>query len=481
MKCRLLILITIIIAFSVFSCSTPPRETSAVENENSSEEPVIENLRNIQNSFRAVSAEVLPAVVEVAVVEIKKQLMPEGEDTPLWPWNFGPSEPGEGPKEQEFRNEGFGSGVIVRKEENKVYILTNNHVVGDADEIEITFYDKRNYPGKIVGKDDRKDLALVVIETDEEDIPVARLGDSDSLFVGDWVLAIGNPFGFNSTVTAGIVSAKGRSGPTEISNYIQTDASINQGNSGGALVNIDGEVVGINTWIAAPTGGNIGLGFSIPINNAKKAIDDFIHYGEVEYGWLGVSIADPLPSLAKEMNLNSKNGAFIYHVFRDSPADKGGLQPGDYVIRLNDIKIMNANQLVMFVGEFPPNKKAEFTIIRGGEVTTIELKIGKRQDRESITALNKKLWPGIAVVPMNDEIKKELSIPESIEGVFVSEVQNKTKIQIAGIKLGDIITEINEIPVKNVMDFYQILNDIKNKEVKIRYYREGSESVLLLE
>ena len=479
-----LVFIGIIIGFSIslvsFSCSTKIPSNDSVYADDDLPVATIKNLETIQNSFRAVSAEVLPVVVEVSVVEIKRQAVPDGGGSPSWPWNFGPSDPEESPREREFRNEGLGSGVIVRKEGRTFYVLTNDHVVGDADEIEISTYDGTVYKAEIVGIDDRRDLALVSFNGNGDDIPIARLGDSDDLYVGDWVLAIGNPFGFNSTVTAGIVSAKGRSGPTEISSYIQTDASINQGNSGGALVNIYGEVIGINTWIAAPNGGNIGLGFSIPINFAKKAIDDFIRLGEVEYGWLGVSIADPFSTFLEEMELSGVSGAFVYHVFLDSPADKGGLRPGDLIIELNGVSIKDANKLVRYVGDLPPNEEAVFVIIREGKELTLPVLIGRRKDRDSIAALNRKLWPGISVIPLTDELKDELDMPPGIAGVAVREVENKTKMHIGGLRLGDVITSINSVSIENVMDFYRALNDIQSKDYEISYFRDGNEQTVTI-
>jgi S1-C subfamily serine protease len=229
---------------------------------------------DLQNAFRQVSQKVLPVVVEIDVVNIieRKTINPFEYffRFPGTPNNVEPQQT------QKFRQEGLGSGVIVERRGKKVYILTNNHVVGEADEIKVNLYDGRSFPAKLVGKDPLKDLALISIET-KEDVPIATMGNSDDVYVGDWVLAIGNPLGFESTVTAGIISAKGRSGTGQsFTDYIQTDAAINPGNSGGALVNLKGEVIGINTFIASNSGGNIGLGFAIPINNARRAIDDFI-------------------------------------------------------------------------------------------------------------------------------------------------------------------------------------------------------------
>ncbi|MEW5814884.1 MAG: trypsin-like peptidase domain-containing protein, partial [Spirochaetota bacterium] len=255
----------------------------------------------LQNSFREIAAKVLPVVVEVDVVDVLKQNAPQFSSP--FDFFFSPrQDENQNPQEREYKRYGLGSGVMIRKIGDKVYVLTNNHVVGQAEEIKVKLEDRRQFKAKIVGKDEKKDLALIVFET-KENVPIAEMGDSSRLKVGDWVLAVGNPLGFESTVTAGIVSAVGRksqlgSDVATFTDYIQTDAAINQGNSGGALVNLAGQVVGLNTWIASPSGGSIGIGFAIPINNAKKAIEDFISQGRIEYGWLGINIGDAAPETA---------------------------------------------------------------------------------------------------------------------------------------------------------------------------------------
>jgi Do/DeqQ family serine protease len=481
-----LVLVGIILGFVIamlsFSCSTGIASDKTAYAE---DKPItsLEDLEDIQNSFRGVAKRVLPTVVQIRVVEVAKQTVPEGDDFPFFPWNFGPSEPDDSlPKEHEFRNQGIGSGVIVRKNGKEIYVLTNNHVIGEADEIELTLYDDREFEATLVGTDNRKDLALLKFESRDDSIPVATIGDSSSLYVGDWVLAIGNPFGYDSTVTAGIVSAKGRRGPTEnISDFIQTDAAINQGNSGGALVNIRGELVGINTWITTPTGGSIGLGFAIPINNAKKAINDFIEYGKVEYGWLGVSIGDPLASVAKQMNIEGKNGAFIYHVFEGSPADKGGMLPGDYITSIEGKKIKDANMLVQTVGDLEAGETVHFELIRYGEPSSLDITIGLRADARTISSKNKNLWPGLSVIPLTQDFRKQLDLPSSLDGLLVREIEPRTKLDVAGIKLGDIITRINDTKLKTVMDFYRVINNENADELRFHFVREDNEYNIAIE
>jgi Do/DeqQ family serine protease len=467
------VLVGFALSFVIFGCSTDMKtgETAYAQEQDKADDS-IESLRHMQNSFRSVADRVLPVVVELKVVEIVKQQAPQQRG---WPWDFlFPDENQGNGEEREFRSQGLGSGVIVKKKGDSYYVLTNDHVVGEADEIKVVLHDESEYTATLVGKDPRKDLALVEFKT-KDDIPLAELGDSDELRVGDWVLAVGSPFGFVSSVTAGIVSAKGRSGPqNNISDFIQTDAAINRGNSGGALVNIEGELVGINTWIAAPTGGSIGLGFAIPINNAKKAIDDFIEKGKVEYGWLGVTVTDVSDELAEEMEIEDVDGAFIHNVYIDSPAAKGGILPGDFVTKIDGRAVKNRDELVRVVGDLEAGERTDFTLYRYGEEETVEVKIGRRKDQEAILSQQNKLWPGMIVVPLGDEIRKEMEIDTAQDGVVVANVEKQTKPYIGGVRPYDIITKINDTEIEGIMDFYLAINDSSTNRFEIGYIREGS-------
>jgi serine protease Do len=442
-------------------------------------------LEQIQYSFRQVAQSVLPVVVEINTVEVVSQTVPRVQS----PFDFffgpGPGAPG-GAEEREFRRPGLGSGVLVRKDGDKVYVLTNNHVVGEADEINIRLYDSREFTGKLVGTDPRRDLAVVVFETREE-IPIASLGNSDQLQVGDLVLAVGNPFGFESTVTSGIISALGRqadngSSIASFTDYIQTDAAINPGNSGGALANLSGEVIGINTWIASQTGQSIGLGFAVPINNAKKAIDDFITKGRVEYGWLGVQIGDLNPQLypgfAQAFGLEKQAGAFVFNIFKGSPAYKAGIRPGDYVIRVGGRTVDSADTLTKIVGNLPPGDPSVFEFIRGGKTMTLSIKLSVREEEKEIAAQSKNLWPGIYVSELSEDIRKQLELPATVKGLVIRFVVEETPAAIAGFKQGDVITQINNRSVGGVLDFYNAINDDSRKELMMRLHREGSEILL---
>ena len=488
-KDRIILFLAVILFFS--SCSA--YSEGIAENSNNTVKPVegaqagkdqglegssgVSALEELQYSFRSIASSVLPVVVQINVVEVVTQQTPEG----VSPWDFffgpGPNSPDKGaPQEREFRRPGLGSGVIVRKDGKKVYVLTNNHVVGEADEISILLHDQRTFTGKLVGKDERKDLALVVFES-KDDIPVAVLGASDALMVGDWAVAVGNPLGLESTVTVGIISALGRRGGpgNNISDFIQTDAAINPGNSGGALVNLKGQVIGINTWIASTTGSYIGFGFAIPINNAKKDIEDFIEHGAVQYGWLGVSIRDPLPGMRSEMILEGIDGGMAINVYKGSPADKGDIQPGDYITSINGRKIKDANDLVLVVGDLPAKEVAEFDVIRNGKEVELSVKIAVREEEQEIISQSKNMWPGMLTISSKDAAMSSNVKQEPFEGVQIVVVYNDSPAAIAGLKQSDIIKEINDIKINNALEFFKAINDKEKEEIRFKISRQDTE------
>ena len=448
-------------------------------------EPIAPTLEQIQYSFREVAQAALPIVVEINTVEVITQRIPRMQSP--WDFFFGPGTPDQGDsQEREFRQPGLGSGVIVRKNGNRVYVLTNNHVAGQAQEISINLYDGREYKGNLVGSDPRRDLALVTFET-RDDVPVALLGDSDHLQVGDLVLAVGNPFGFESTVTMGIISALARqaSGGAQIANltdYIQTDASINPGNSGGALVNLRGEVIGINTWIASRTGSSAGLGFAVPINNAKKTIEELIAKGRVEYGWLGVQIGDldeqRFPDFREQFEIGDARGAFVFNVFKGSPAYSAGVRPGDYITRVGQRNVRNADELTKIVGNLPPENDYEVRLLRDGDPVSLSIRLAIRAEDKEIAQQNKNLWPGMYIAPLVPDLRKQLSIPERLRGVLVTIVQEGSPSATAGFRQGDVVLKIDEKDVSDASDFYRLLNASSGREVMIRAYRQETEVVI---
>ena len=420
----------------------------------------------LQNSFRSISNTMLPAVVEVDVTETKTYTDPFGGMSNPFEFFFGSprgknNEDDSKKNQREYESKGLGSGVIVRKTGNTYYVLTNNHVA-------------REFEGKLVGADSRIDVALVSFESKDSSIPVAKLGDSDKVQPGDICMAFGAPLGYSQSVTQGIISAVGRSEShmSAISDYIQTDAAINQGNSGGPLVNIYGEVIGINTWIASASGGSVGLGFAIPINNLKSAIDSFIKKGKVVYGWVGVSLVDVTNEYKEELGVGDTVGAFAAEVFSNSPAFKGGIKPGDYIIEVNGKKVKSTNQLVRDIGSLEAGSTANFTVIRGGKkLTDIVVKIEERANESDIN--NSRMWPGFIASPLTDKAREQLKIDDKkIKGVIATNVEEKSPAASLRIQNGDVITAVNGKKVTNLAEFYEELAAAQ-KSVNFDIYSNG--------
>jgi serine protease Do len=444
--------------------------------------------RSFQDQFRWVSTQTLPVVVEINVVNhVTRRVQPNPFD-----FFFGRPDTTR-PQEQEYAMRGMGSGVIVGRDGDTVYVLTNNHVAGEADEIEVGLYDGRTFSAELVGGDDLIDLAMLSFETEEE-VPIAALGDSDSLEPGDWVFAVGNPLGFQSSITAGIVSATARvadssSGMSGVTDYIQTDAAINRGNSGGALVNLDGEVVGINTWIASNSGGSIGLGFAIPVNNARRAIEDFIESGEVVYSWLGVQVSTLSPEFADEFfsaegsgifglgrdDTPVPAGAFVTATYDQSPAERSGLRPGDLIVSVDGKTIADSTSLVRTVAQLEPGKTVPFVVIRGDEEITVPVETGRR---DTAALEESDLWPGISVQPITDDLRERLEIGRGTRGVLVAGVYQGSHAQESGLQRGDVILAINGREVTSISDFYRVLGEVDNEEVQFRILRNGRQLIL---
>jgi Do/DeqQ family serine protease len=442
----------------------------------SSAQSGLQELKDMQDAFHVVAAKVVPTVVEIHVVDITR--------APAFtfnPFDFGTNPP----RTREYRQQALGSGVIIERRGDTVYVLTNNHVAGSAAEIQVQLSDNRTFPAKLVGKDENKDLALVSFTTRDQ-VPIAELGDSDAVQVGDWVLAIGNPLGFTGTVTSGIVSAVGRAS-TEggsaagFTDYIQTDAAINQGNSGGALVNIEGQVIGINTWIASTSGGNVGLGFAIPINSAKKDINDFITKGKVEYGWMGVTIGDASSALAKDMNLPASGGALVSGVFINGPAARAGLLPGDYVTAIGGTNMKNTAQLLQIIGNLTPGQTAELALIRNGRPLTLRVTLATRASESTLNNQANAIWPGFAVDSLSPDIRSALNLPNNVTGAVVLSVPDNSLGANAGLQQGDVITRIGNDRVANGADFFRYLNlNASKNSIDLTVNRGGGSMVLTL-
>jgi len=449
------------LAFLSFSCSTPGSRAQAQQNKVTVPEDALAVAESLQTAFRSVSEKMLPSVIELKTVSVRRHQTPNFNGIP-WEFFFGPRNRGDNGQEREYRSQGLGSGIIVRNKNGVYYALTNHHVVDDATEIRVATKDGKEYPAELVGSDERKDLAMISFKTSDS-YPLAVLGNSDAVAVGDWAIAIGNPLGeqFSFSVTMGIVSAVGRTGGPggNINDFIQTDAPINQGNSGGPLVNIRGEVIGINTWIASNItgGGNVGLGFAIPINNVKRSIDEFIETGTTSYGWLGVSLMEPGKETIEGLGLENKRGALASQVFLDSPADKGGIKPGDFITHVNGKEARGVQQLQMIVGDLKPGDNAKFTVIRDKQQREISVRIETRTDQ--VASDNKKLWPGVSVVPLNEQIKQTLELDKDAKGLFVAQVISGSPADIVGLRQGDRITAINGQNINDIASFYKALRD----------------------
>jgi len=463
------------LAFLSLTCSTPGPKARAQENASVViSQDSLAVAEGLQNAFRAVSDKVLPSVVEIKTVSIQRQQAQNFNGIP-WDFFFGPRngpDQNEG-QEREYRSQGLGSGIIVRLNGDRYYVLTNNHVVDGASEIRVTSRDGKEYPAELVGKDSRRDLAVVSFKTNDY-FPLAALGNSDDVHVGDWSIAMGNPLGtqFAFSVTMGIVSAVGRTGGPggNINDFIQTDAPINQGNSGGPLVNIRGEVIGINTWIASNnSGGSVGLGFAIPINNVKRTMDELIRTGSMSDGWLGVSLGDLDNETLEAMNLSGKRGAMAYQVFLGSPAEKAGIRAGDFITAVDGREIRNSTMLTQAVGNTRPGDTAVFTVIRDGTSRNFTVRIEARTDE--LAADSKKLWPGVTVVPLTDQVRSSLRLDSNAQGLYVANITPETPAAIIGLQRGDRITHINETPVKDLLSFYKVLREQTDRELWFTFIR----------
>jgi len=459
------------LAFLSFSCSTPKAQAKAQENPVIIPEDALKIAEGLQTVFRSVSDKVLPSVVELKTVSVRRQQIPNIPGIP-WDFFFGPRD--RGGQDRERRAEGLGSGIIVRNKDGVYYILTNHHVVEGASEIKVSTRNGKEYTGTLVGSDERKDLAMVSFKTNDS-YPLAALGDSDKVAVGDWAIAMGNPLGeqFSFSVTMGIVSALGRTGGPggNINDFIQTDAPINQGNSGGPLVNIRGEIIGINTWIASNTtgGGNVGLGFAIPINNTKRSIDEFISKGSISYGWLGVLLMEPGKETAEALGLDGKKGALAAQVFIDSPADKGGIKPGDFITHVNGKEVRGVQQIQLIVGDLKPGDKAAFTVIRDKKAVDFQVRIEARTDQAA--ANNSKLWPGLSVIPLNDQLREALELDKDVKGLFVSDVTSGSPADVIGLKRGDRIMSVNGEKIGDIAAFFKTLREKTGNELWFGFQR----------
>ena len=385
------------------------------------------------------------------------------------------------PKEREYKQESLGSGSIITTEG---FILTNHHVVGDADKIIVKLYDGRELEAKLVGTDPQSDIAVIRVQ--EKNLPILPMGNSDDIQVGESVIAIGNPFGLTQTVTFGIVSAKGRSniGIADYEDFIQTDAAINPGNSGGPLLNLNGEIVGVNTAIFSRSGGYQGIGFAVSVNMARRMMEELIQTGAVSRGWLGVSIQDVTPELSKVFQLEDTKGSLITGVMPDTPAQASGVQKGDVIIELNGKKIRDSNHLRNEVANAKVGTNVKVKLIRRGKTLNVSVALGKRPDKmEEVASVQDEDEQilGITVQELTPELAERLG-HDSISGVVVSKIDPDSSAGKAGLRPGMLIQEINQQNVTNVKEFKSLMQSIDpEKGVLLLVQTRGGSRYVFLE
>ena len=431
--------------------------------------PAVNNVHafSAPESFSELAEAARPGVVNIRTVKTIKGGSPVfrhffgnphgGKRNPFDEF-FGPFK-GDG-QQRDFKQRSLGSGFLI---DDNGFIVTNNHVIDDADQIKVIMADDKEFDAELVGRDPKTDLALIRIQG-AKNLSHLELGDSEKLKVGTWVVAIGSPFGLEQTVTAGIVSAKGRiigSGPYD--DFIQTDASINPGNSGGPLLNMEGEVVGINTAIIAS---GQGIGFAIPINLAKGIIDQLKDRGEVTRGWLGVGIQDLTPELADYYGLKAEKGVLVTQVFEGDPADKAGLKVNDIILSVDGQSLSTGRDLSAKIANTPVGHKTKLELIREGKKKTLMVTLAKRDDEEKIVATqnrdNDEL--GIEVTDLDSDIARRFGIDGKENGVLVTDVKDDSLAREADVRPGDIIKEINRIVVKDRNDFVRLMKTSKDSE-----------------
>ncbi|MCG7854079.1 MAG: DegQ family serine endoprotease [Methanosarcinaceae archaeon] len=449
-----------------------------------------ESLRMMGKTFASVAKRVSPAVVFVKVEKVVESqpnvqfFSPSGGDNPFGDdflqRFFGTPSPQEQPRQfrqiprQQQRVMGQGSGFIISPDG---YIMTNNHVVGDADKVTVKLEDGREFTAKTIGTDPHSDVA--VIKIDAKNLPVLALGNSDTLEVGDWVLAVGNPFGLSHTLTAGIVSAKGRSslGLADYENFIQTDAAINPGNSGGPLVDLNGTAIGMNTAIFSQSGGYMGIGFAIPINMARAIKDQLIKTGSVIRGYLGIVIQDLTPELAKSFGLDDHKGILVAEVTEDSPAEKAGLRQGDVIIELGGKAVEEVGTFRNQVSLKAPGTKEKITVLRDGKRQTLTITIGKLPD-SGLTASTESHTPdklGLTVQTLTPDLAERFGY-QGEEGVVVTQVNPGSVAELAGIQPGMLIQEVDRQQIHNVNEFKQAIKESGNKKSVLLLIRDDKYS-----
>ena len=427
--------------------------------------------------------------VSPAVVTISSKMREQSDDDQSSPFPSG------SPQAQEFgrffgsRHQGaahivhaLGSGFIV---DSQGHVVTNNHVVKDATDIEVTLADGRKLPAKVVGVDPKTDLAVLQVKSDTP-LPHLALGDSDAARVGDWVVAVGNPFGLGGTVTAGILSARGRQiGEGPYDDFLQIDAPINRGNSGGPLFAQDGTVIGVNTAIYSPSGGSVGIGFAIPASVVKQVVGQLETTGQVKRGWLGVSAQPVTPTMAKALNLSDATGALVAEVQKDSPAASAGIQPGDVITKIGSQAVKDPRALAQMVAALHSGADQPMTVLRGGQDKTLTVAIAAQPGEDAAvqsTATEQGPKLGLALAPLNDEARQQMNLTPDQKGVVIADVQQDSPAQAAGLQSGDVLETVGGQAVTNPQQAVTALRagTQKSGAVMLRVMRDGHQAFVAL-
>jgi serine protease Do len=458
------------------SISLPPLFSGRALSQDSTPKTSAQRPAPSRGNFAALAKAVGPVVVNISTSQVIKPPAP-GSPSP-----FGGTEPSQDPWERffgqpfprgPFRQQGLGSGFIIEPDGT---ILTNNHVVANAEKIIVKLHDEREFEGRVVGTDAKTDIAVIKINANN--LPIMPLGDSDRLQVGEWVVALGSPFGLANTITAGIVSAKGRwigAGPYD--NFIQTDASINPGNSGGPLVNLRGEVVGINTAIFSRTGANIGIGFAIPISLVKDLLPELKSKGKVTRGWLGVSVQELTSDLATSLGMDKSSGALVSTVANGGPAEKAGIKVGDVIVEYDGKPIQHSSEMPILVARTEVGKSVPLKIFRGKEELRLSVTVGELKEDEIVASTMRKNDLGLTVQRLPPEIARSQGL-EATQGILITAVDPEGAGAAAGFRRGDIILEIDRKPIRGLSDYEKAIGEAKDKNL-LFLVRRGSANIFL--
>jgi serine protease Do len=430
--------------------------------------------------FVVLAKKLKPVVVNISSTQVSEGRgsqefsSPFGDEDPFndfWRRFFGGPAP-RGPQ----RQRSLGSGFIIDGDGS---IMTNNHVVENAQKIVVKLAaDDQEYEAKVIGRDSKTDIAVIKINA-KTNLPAATFGDSDRLEVGEWVVAIGNPFGLDSTVTSGIVSAKGRHiGQGPYDNFIQTDASINPGNSGGPLINLRGEVIGINTAIFSRTGGNMGIGFAIPINLVKEVLPQLRGKGKVTRGFLGVLIQKVTPEIAESLGMDKGNGALVANVTKDGPADKAGVKVGDVIIEFDGKEVKDSSDLPIIVARTPVDRRARMKVLRDKKEITLTVSVGELKDAEVVASAPEKGELGLTVQRLTPQMAESLGLDKS-EGVVVTAIEPGSAADEAGIRRGDVIVEVDRKLVRNLDEYKKAVAAIRKGRGVLFLVRRGDSTLFL--